>query len=127
MWNRNLNPTELQAKNRLGLDKKAVIGFSEIYDFISRFAGVLEDEGRRYNWIDVKMSNGERIPPKTYDIISKIGSDRLFLYFSPMEYSRKFEGFCKKLMATKRVNYKDYVCPGVITLNPIEVEVTDYE
>jgi len=118
-----MDATMIKARDNLRLNDMQVEAFKAIYDFISRFAGVCQASWNQdiilhSDWelrIQEKRS-GEivDIPKETMKIIAKIGTKDIWKYFSPMEYPKRFEGFCEKLLATGRVDFRDYVANGLI-------------
>ena len=125
-WNRELDQVEAKALHDLkesgysAVDKKHIIHFKEIYDFICRFA----DPAYTVN-IRLRMSDGE-VPRETMRIVNTIGADKLYLYFSPQAYPKRFYRFCEKLIRTKSIRSMDYLSGGTIIAEEINVEVMDY-
>lgn len=128
-WDRELDQVEAKALHDLqeagytAVDKKHIIHFREIYDFICRFA----DPSFAEKGVIVEMENGDPIPGKTRGIVNTIGYDKLYLYFSPQAYPKKFFRFCEKLIKTGRIRSVDYLHNGVIATRTIPVEVSEYE
>lgn len=126
MWNRELTQTEARTLHELHLagykavDKKHIIHFREIYDFISRFADPAYSENVR-----LRMSIGE-VPRETMKIVNTIGANNLYKYFSMAVVDKKFYRFCEKLINTKRIRSVDYISEGTIVIEPINVEVSTY-
>lgn len=120
-WNRELTQTEaktlhdLRAAGYTQVDKKHIIHFREIYDFISRFADA-EYSGN----VSLRMSTGETIPRETMKIVSTIGAENLWKYFSTNVIDKKFYRFCEKLIKTKRIRSSDYIAEGTIVPRQIE-------
>ena len=125
-WNRDLDQVEAKTLHDLheagykAVDKKHIIHFKEIYDFISRFAD--EEYGGNVN---LAMSSGET-PTETFKIVKKIGAGELYKYFSPHVYSAKFYRFCEKLILTRRIKSTDYLASGTIIANRYDVETIEY-
>lgn len=131
-----MDNTQLIVKNRLGLTEMQIEAFKNIYDFISRFAGVQQANWNQditlYSVFDLKIQSRKggtlhRVPKKTFEIISAIGTEELYKHFSPHAYPTKFETFCKKLMASGKVVMSDYVIDGLIVFDKVKVEVEEYE
>ncbi len=126
-WNRDLDQVEAKALHDLhesgyrAVDKKHIIHFKEIYDFISRFAD--EDYSGK---VRLRMTSGA-VPIKTMRIVNTIGAGNLYLYFSPQVYKDKFLRFCEKLILTKHIKSGDYLAEGQIIAEELEVEIIDYE
>lgn len=126
-WNRDLDQIEaktlhdLKAKGFTSVDKKHIIHFREIYDFISRFA----DDSYHGN-VRLRMTNGE-VPRETMRIVNTIGPNNLWAYFSPNVYPKRFIMFCEKLIRSKRIVSSDYVAEGVIIAEDYQVEVYNYD
>jgi len=128
MWNRELDEVEkitlfkLKEKGYRAVDKKHIIHFREIYDFICRFADSEYSGGD----IRLRMSNGD-VPKGTSKIIHTIGIDKLYLYFSPMAYKKYFLQFCEKLIRTKKISSSDYLSDGLIIADKLNVETHTYK
>ena len=119
-------------KNKLGLTGHQVWAYKEMYDFIGRFSFCQSKENDLYSkelkLSDIKLEhNGGRypIPSRTRQIIDKIGSDKLWMYFSPYAYEKKFENFCKK-MREEKAQMSDYYAPGLLVIEKIEVIESTY-
>lgn len=125
-WNRDLDQVEAKTLHDLkiagykAVDKKHIIHFKEIYDFISRFAD--EDYGGQ---VRLSMTSGA-VPIKTMQIVNKIGAGNVWLYFSPHAYPNKFYRFCEKLILTRHIRSEDYLAKGEIIAENYEVEVVEY-
>lgn len=121
-WNRDLTQFEsqilhdLHAKGYRAVDKKHMIHFRDIYDFISRFA----DDKYSGNVI-LSMSTGP-VPINTMRIVNSIGVENLFEYFSSNVFESKFMNFCEKLIRTKKIRSVDYIADGTIIAKEIEAE-----
>ena len=128
-----LDATQTIVKNKLGLTGQQVYAYKVIYDFICKFSFCQFDGNNIYsidNQIhDIKIEhNGIRnhIPVKTYQIIKKIGTHNLGLYFSPHAYPSKFKSFCKK-MRSEKAQITDYYTPGLLIVDKLVVEESYYE
>ena len=113
--------TRLRSDGYEDIKPRHMVMFKLIYDFVCRFA----DRNYASPKTVVEMTTGP-VPPKTQEIITKIGYDKLFLHFSPLMYPKKFYPFCKKLVDSGRVDPKDYVSSGLITTREIDVVSTEY-
>jgi len=131
-WNRELDQVEAKTLFELKengfkkVDKKHIIHFRSIYDFICMFADP-EFAGDEHTGIRLVMSTGEPIPPKTREIIYSIGIENLFMYFSINAYQKEFYNFCERLIRTKKISSKDYLADGYIVPIPYKIEVKEYE
>ena len=125
-WNRDLTQFEAQTLSNLHLkgykavDKKHMIHFKEIYDFICRFA-----DPAYSGKVRVHMTSGS-VPPKTRAIINDIGPENLFQYFSTNAFPEYFYTFCEKLIRTRRIRSVDYIAEGTIIASPIIVEESSF-
>ena len=125
-WDRDLDNVEKKALHDLkamgykAVDKKHIIHFKEIYEFISRFADPMYSGN-----VNLSMTSGP-IPAKTAKIVRTIGAENLFMYFSMQAYQDKFMRFCEKLILTKHIISSDYISNGTIIATEYEVEVTPY-
>ena len=92
-WNRELTQTEARVLHELhqagytATDKKHIIHFREIYDFICRFADPEYSGNTR-----LRMSTGE-VPRETMRIVNTIGAENLYKYFSMNVVDKKFFRF----------------------------------
>ncbi len=127
MWNRDLDEVEkvtlykLKEAGYKAVDKKHMIHFKEIYNFICRFADPVYSGNVR-----LTMSDGN-VPTKTLGIVNTIGADKLYLYFSQQAYPTKFFRFCEKLIRTKHIRSQDYISSGTIIATEYTVEVIEYK
>jgi hypothetical protein len=119
-------------KNKLGLTGQQVWAYKEMYNFIGRFSFCQGEEtniwSKNTSLFDIKIEyKGEKkmIPMKVLEIIEKIGTDNLWMYFSPYAYEKKFESFCKKMFSEK-AQMADYYTPGVIVIDRIVMHETEY-
>lgn len=128
-----LDKTQIIIKNKLGLTDMQIEMFKAIYDFVSRFSGVLQASWNQ----DIALHKIEElrieprksntlvpVPPKTLEIIKSVGTTELYKYFSPHVYPKMFESFCRKLMRG-RVIFGDYVAVGLIAFDDTPAYVVE--
>jgi len=128
-----LDATQIMVKNKLGLNYDQVKAYKIIYDFIGRFAFCQSDSNNIYakeiSLHDIKLeykSKLNAIPHATRRILEKIGTESIHLFFCPHAYPKKFEDFCKKLLA-QRAQMRDYYVPGLICVHKSAVVEVEYE
>ena len=128
-----MDSTQLKVKNKLGLNYSQVNGYKIIYDFISSFSFCQATGNNIYakdvSLYEIKLQHGLKkinIPFATRRLIEKIGTERIHLFFSPHAYPRKFESFCKNLLAEK-AQLREYYTPGLICIEKIDVVELEFE
>lgn len=128
-----LDPVQLKVKNKLGINYSQVNGYKIIYNFISRFAFCQVNSNninrKDITLYDIKLEHdGMRrdIPTETRKILEKIGTEKLYLYFSPHEYPKKFENFCTKMLE-KRAKLSEYYTQGLLCTEKRDMIEVTYE
>lgn len=117
-----LDSVQKEAMLSLNISKEDVIITKRIYDFISRFAHIEYGENNYKNKeysLDEIWVGSKKIPPRTKSIIKEIGSQNLFLFFSPFAYTQNNGENFKKLyrILAKQTPFHSYefYCNGLIS------------
>ena len=128
-----MDAIQTMVKDKLGLTGQQVWAYKEMYNFIGRFSFSQGSEqnvwSKEISIFDLKIEHKgvkDKIPTKARQLIEKIGTENLWMYFSPHAYTLKFESFCKK-MFNEKAQMRDYYTPGILVVDKIIVKETDYE